>query len=442
MALGRRDGGLELGERLGVVVRHEQDVGELGAPSVLVAWSTVGEARHQLAEMVLGEVEPPGQPRGLGRLLQQGGALVRIAGRHAERPIEELDRATRRVHGQRSPRRATGELAGPARRGGRPRRLGIGLVGGGQMTGHAFDQLAATDRLEVTRRRQVHRCPLGPRDRSVGKLANQLLYEGQRASVRGPQIVVMGEELSLEEGTDTPAQLGATQSGDCRERVGAEGAAEHRRVQQQRAFGDRQRVDPRRQDAVQRVGNVRGAQLSREAIAARSRDELLTIDQHPHQLDRVERHPAGAIEDVALRFSGDALGAGLEQRPHRIIGERLEPDRREGPQRGAPRRPAVQELGPRERDDQQLMLTCPAAEMLQEVQQPGIGPVQVLEYEDGRRLLGEVLEEAPPRAEELLSLEAGRIGRVEQDVEARLDPFAFVRIGDQRSQRRAQLPTC
>jgi hypothetical protein len=65
--------------------------------------------------------------------------------------------------------------------------------------------------------------------------------------------------------------------------------------------------------------------------------------------------------------------------------------------------------------------------------------VHVLEDEDGRRLVGEALEEdAPGREEVLLIARRRRIERKEMR-EARLDPLALVVVGDVLGEGRAQL---
>ena len=59
-------------------------------------------------------------------------------------------------------------------------------------------------------------------------------------------------------------------------------------------------------------------------------------------------------------------------------------------------------------------------DVLEEGDEPGIGPVQVLEHEDRRVALGEVLEEAAPGREQLL-LGGGRGGL---DAQERQEPLA------------------
>ncbi len=71
----------------------------------------------------------------------------------------------------------------------------------------------------------------------------------------------------------------------------------------------------------------------------------------------------------------------------------------------------------------------PGQEVLDELEQPAIGPVEVLEYEDHRVAVGYALEEGPPRREQLLARTAGHLLESEQTREPGLDPPPFLGIG-------------
>ena len=82
----------------------------------------------------------------------------------------------------------------------------------------------------------------------------------------------------------------------------------------------------------------------------------------------------------------------------------------------APARPALEQLRPGGADDEQRHAGRPVDEVVDEVEQPVVGPVQILEDEHERALLGERLEEAAPGGEGLVAAVAGRsILRVEPD---------------------------
>ena len=67
----------------------------------------------------------------------------------------------------------------------------------------------------------------------------------------------------------------------------------------------------------------------------------------------------------------------------------------------APAGPPVEQLRPRRPDDEQRNAGRPVGEVVDEVEQAVVRPVQVLEDEHERPLLGEPLEVAPPRREAL-----------------------------------------
>ena len=75
--------------------------------------------------------------------------------------------------------------------------------------------------------------------------------------------------------------------------------------------------------------------------------------------------------------------------------ERLELERRRAHAAAAPGRAHVEQLGPREADEQQRRLAHPRGEVLDQLEQRLLAPVHVLEDEHERLRLGELLR---PRA--------------------------------------------
>jgi hypothetical protein len=81
----------------------------------------------------------------------------------------------------------------------------------------------------------------------------------------------------------------------------------------------------------------------------------------------------------------------------------------------------------------------PLEQVLDEVQQTGVGPLHVLEHHDDRVALGEAFEEGAPGGEHVLLI-AGSTGVEREEVrEARLDPRAFLGVGNELLQGRPQL---
>ena len=75
----------------------------------------------------------------------------------------------------------------------------------------------------------------------------------------------------------------------------------------------------------------------------------------------------------------------------------------------APARPPRQQLRPGRANHQQRHLARPIGEVVDEVEQPIVGPVQILEHQHQRPLPGQRLEELPPSGEHLATpLATGR----------------------------------
>ena len=102
------------------------------------------------------------------------------------------------------------------------------------------------------------------------------------------------------------------------------------------------------------------------------------------------------VDDALASFAVSSLASGKrgEQRDRLLLGQGLEHERSLGP-----RRPLVEQLGPREADGEDRP-GGPLRELLDQVEQRRLGPVDVLEHEQQRTLAGERLEEAAdgPRA--------------------------------------------
>lgn len=83
--------------------------------------------------------------------------------------------------------------------------------------------------------------------------------------------------------------------------------------------------------------------------------------------------------------------------------------------------------------------------MVDEVEQLVVGPVEVLEHEDERTLVGHRLEEAPPGGKRLAAtIRRGVVATADADESAkvRLDPACLASFSDRVLDRSAQLPLC
>ncbi len=73
-------------------------------------------------------------------------------------------------------------------------------------------------------------------------------------------------------------------------------------------------------------------------------------------------------------------------------------------------------------------------EVLEEVEQREIGPVQILDDEHRRIPLGDRLEERAPRGERLCALDARRRLEADERQQALLEPRPLVTVGEHRSE--------
>ncbi len=191
--------------------------------------------------------------------------------------------------------------------------------------------------------------------------------------------------------------------------------------------------------ACKRLGHLQRLHRAGRAVHAALLHHVAPVEQHPHRLDCVERHALRPCQDLRRQALGEAGDKAVEQRPHRRIPERLEVERREIALAGTPRRPFVDELGPRGRDHVERRVARPLEQVLDEVEQRGVGPLHVLEREHRRVHVCEALEEEPPGREEVFALEPAAALDAEQVGDPRLDEGALVRIDDVGVEHAAEL---
>ncbi len=116
-----------------------------------------------------------------------------------------------------------------------------------------------------------------------------------------------------------------------------------------------------------------------------------------------------------------------------VVGQRRERKRRRVELAAAPARAALEELRPRRRDDEQRDVRQPVDELVEEVEEALVRPVDVLDDDDERTLLGETLEEAAPGGERLVAAIASELcfaGEAEEREEMRLDARLVARAGE------------
>ena len=201
-------------------------------------------------------------------------------------------------------------------------------------------------------------------------------------------------EPLLEVGRRAPAHGGET--------LGREALAEHGGIEQERAIRGIERVQP---GADQRGEGLRDGDLADVAVEAVRAvllgREVALAHEHPHDLDREQRHALGLADDRLDGRFRQARHEAVQQLAHGVLAQRLEVHRREAAPRRAPARALVEQLRPRERQDEDRELARPLDEVVDEVERARVRPVDVLEHEDDGSAAAQGLEERPPRPEQL-----------------------------------------
>ena len=217
----------------------------------------------------------------------------------------------------------------------------------------------------------------------------------------------------------------------CRESPGPEDLADHRCVGEERLRVRREGVET---GGDQRLHRLReGDVLSLLELPTGTHAlEQVTIAQQPHELLGVQWVAPGPFEDRLLQLCWDDCGlqeCGDEARCLSLR-ERGEGDRGRVAQAIRVVGVALVELRASRPHEEEGNALCQVCQVLEEGEERLIRPVQVLEDEHGRALLGDSLQEPAPGGEELLAL--GRGGRLdpEQGEQPLTEPLALVGVGE------------
>ncbi len=167
------------------------------------------------------------------------------------------------------------------------------------------------------------------------------------------------------------------------------------------------------------------------AIAAMSTAaDLARRGEHPDRLDRVQRDAVGPCDDRRPATARQVGRERLEDLAHRVVGQRLEGEPDERPLTAAPARSALDQLWPGQRDDRHRHARAPVEHVVDEVEQAGIGPMEILEQEDDGSGRGDPLEERSPRTEQFLARRPRAALESEKNEEGVLDPATLALVGD------------
>ncbi len=200
-----------------------------------------------------------------------------------------------------------------------------------------------------------------------------------------------------------------------------------------------QPVQSRRRQRVQCLRDLERVQRPGRPVDVALAYEQAAVEQHPHRLDRVQRHALRACEHSVAVLLRKPRHEAVEERAHRLVRERLERQRRRVPHRAGPGRMPVRQIGAREREHENRVVARPLEQVLDELEQRRIRPLEVLEHEHDRPAVAYPLEEEPPRAEQLLLLARLPLLQPQQVREARLHPLALLGVRQKLGQGRLQL---
>ena len=153
------------------------------------------------------------------------------------------------------------------------------------------------------------------------------------------------------------------------------------------------------------------------------------VEQAPHSLDGVERDALGALHDAQPRRWRQARHEPVQELADDLVGERVERQRRDRTA-GQAETAAVGPLRSRQHEQEEGVVAGPLQQVVQESDQAGVSPLQVLDDEHDRKVLRQAFEEEPPAREELLAREHLGGRQAEQLAEARGDELPVGRVRD------------
>jgi len=167
---------------------------------------------------------------------------------------------------------------------------------------------------------------------------------------------------------------------------------------------------------VQRFRHLERVDRPRHAVGGAFLNKEAAVEEHPHGLDRVEGDAFGTREDPVAYLRGEPRHEPGQQLLHRLLRERLQVERAEAALPGAPGRPPLEQLRPRQCDHEDRRASRPVEQVLDEVEQARVRPLHVLESQHSRIALGQALEEQPPGGEQVLLVAGMVLGQPEHEL--------------------------
>jgi hypothetical protein len=310
------------------------------------------------------------------------------------------------------------------------------------MRGDHFDDLVLLELLpcvEVSGHREMAGFAVATAQGLVRDSLDEVLEEAVLAPLGRVRVGLDLEELLPHERPERLLQVGGRDARDGRDRRGGERLAEHRRILEDAALAGGEGIEARSDECVQRLGDLERRDRPRRSVPVAVPDEKAAVEQHPDSLDGVQRDALGAIEDPLHELLAEPRDEPRHQVVHRRRWERLEVQRGERSLPGTPLRPTVGQLRASERHHEDAVGPRPLEQVLEEVEEARIRPLDVFEDHHDRVRVAQPLEKEPPGSEHVLRLPRLALLQTEEMGQPRLDPALLGGIGDVLGNALAQL---
>ena len=246
------------------------------------------------------------------------------------------------------------------------------------MVGQDLGELLGTSRRDLFdphHRLAVGLGPPGPRDASVGHVTNEDVVEGQLALPPDHGPVAFPHQILPDQSLDRRASGAGSQAV---QGSFPEHAPYHGGVLDRALLGGGQPVDARRDDPLHRVRQRRG-KVPPELPVLSLADQVSVIHQHSKEFLREERIALRSLEDRGEPLGRDALAEDVSHQGRAVfLRERCEDDRGGAAQSSTPPLPPFPKVGAGHGHEQHGS-GDPRRERLEEVQETGVRPVDVLE---------------------------------------------------------------
>jgi hypothetical protein len=268
-------------------------------------------------------------------------------------------------------------------------------------------RVAARSRREPLREAGVELGPRVAQRAPVGGVADQHVVEAlgrlaQEPAAVGIRLDQLAAAERLEARIEVGKRLGRQQM---RQRRARELPPDHRRALEHEALLGAQALDAGREQRLDRGRHVERGELHGRDPAIAFATQHAVVHEHAYQLAEEERVALARGEHAARDRRGERIRAD-QARGESRRGARVESAEGQGVRHGAARRRErgahLAQLRARGGEDEQRHARSPLHEVLDQIQQQRLGPVQVVDREHHGPLRGERAEEPPHREECLL----------------------------------------